>query len=101
MSSASRLAAALQSQFQRVARAVTLRCPAPKLLDRRRSGETGRAFAPAAGLFTRRASTRAIVQAVHSAWDAMNWLQLWEGNDMHEDAEEFRTNPQQHLSMHL
>ena len=100
-STVSRLAATLRCRFREIARAVARRYPAPISSARRRSGETSGAFALAARLFTRRASMRATVPAVHFAWDALNWLQLWEWNDTHQDTEKSGVSPQQHLSMHL
>jgi hypothetical protein len=103
---ASPLAAILCRMFNDAARRLAWPVPQNKVRRKHRSGDTGRAFSPAAAqtarrVFLREPLDRAVTDFM---WDAFAWLHLWESNDQaafHESCGHFDTAEQNYLSLHL
>jgi hypothetical protein len=99
---ASRIADVIRNQFRQVAKYVAQRLPVPVAVSNRRgTGETDRAFAPARIQIMRRRPRVKPSPAASPFWDALNWLHLWEFNDSY-SLQEFNAGATaQHLSLDL
>ena len=88
--------------FRKCAARLSRRLPFPKPRTSRRRGDgTGGAFSLAARLFSRRVSLHTIVCAAQSAWDALDWLHLWEFNAVYQLDQDSIANCQNNLFLHL